>query len=87
MDVYIRPGIYFQLFHDLKNVLILINKCEIARENLTKGSQRYRKYYNRSARDKDLAVGSKVLVLLPTKNNKLLLQWRGPYEIMKKVGT
>jgi len=25
--------------------------------------------------------------LLPTKNNKLLLQWRGPYEIMKKVGT
>lgn len=61
--------------------------CEMARENLTKASQRYRKYYNRSARDKDIAVGSKVLVLLPTKNNKLLLQWRGPYEIIKKVGT
>ena len=27
-----------------------------------------------------MTVGDKVLVLLPTDNNKLLLQWRGPYK-------
>ena len=29
--------------------------------------------------------GEKVLVLLPTASNKLLMQWRGPYEIVQKV--
>ena len=30
--------------------------------------------------------GDKVLVLLPTKSNKLLMQWRGPYTIVQKIG-
>ncbi len=56
--------------------------CEIARENLGKASKRYAKYYDRKARDRKYAVGEKVLVLLPTDNNKLLLQWKGPYSIV-----
>lgn len=28
----------------------------------------------------------KVLVLLPTASNKLLIQWKGPYTIVKRVG-
>lgn len=31
--------------------------------------------------------GEKVLVLLPTAGNKLLVQWRGPYSIVQKVGS
>lgn len=31
--------------------------------------------------------GEKVLVLLPTASNKLLMQWRGPYIIVQKVGS
>ncbi len=57
--------------------------CEIARENLSKSSKRYAKYYDRKARDRKYAVGEKVLVLLPTDNNKLLLQWKGPYSIVE----
>ena len=30
-------------------------------------------------------VGSKVLVLLPTKTNKLLMSWKGPYEVVEKL--
>ena len=32
-----------------------------------------------------LEVGDEVLVLLPTKQNKLKLQWSGPYQITRKV--
>ena len=31
--------------------------------------------------------GEKVLVLLSTASNKLLMQWRGPYKRVHKVGS
>jgi len=31
-------------------------------------------------------VGDKVIVLLPTKRNKLLMQWRGPFAIIERKG-
>ncbi|XP_041379582.1 uncharacterized protein LOC121392444 [Gigantopelta aegis] len=65
-----------------------LNKtCQLAHINLRKASQRYRKYYNRRTRDRQLKVGDKALVLLPTSNNKLLMQWKGPFVITEKVGT
>ena len=30
-------------------------------------------------------MGDKVLLLLPTESNKLLLQWKGPYEVVEIV--
>jgi hypothetical protein len=33
-----------------------------------------------------MKVGERVLALVPTSNDKLLKQWRGPYEIVKKIG-
>ena len=48
-------------------------------------SKKYRKYYNRKSRRRHLKVGSKVLVLLPTKTNKLLMSWKGPYEVVEKL--
>lgn len=33
-----------------------------------------------------MAVGEKVLVLLPTDSNKLLVQWKWQYEIVEKLG-
>ncbi len=44
-------------------------------------------WYDRSARDRDLAVGSQVLVLLPTSKQKLSAQWQGPYSIIKKINS
>ena len=34
-----------------------------------------------------LEVGDEVLVLIPTKQNKLQLQWSGPYQITRRVTT
>lgn len=33
-----------------------------------------------------MKVGEKVLLLLPTKSNKLLMHWKGPYTIVENVG-
>nr|CAB3264540.1 uncharacterized protein K02A2.6-like [Phallusia mammillata] len=33
-----------------------------------------------------LDEGDQVLVLLPTDNNKLLMQWKGPFVVQKKIG-
>nr|XP_034327265.1 uncharacterized protein LOC117689714 [Crassostrea gigas]XP_034327266.1 uncharacterized protein LOC117689714 [Crassostrea gigas] len=70
---------------DLKDRLQ--STCELAKENLERSSQRYRTFYNKRARQRDMKEGEKVLVLLPTASNKLLMQWRGPYIIVKKVGS
>ena len=73
----------FQYVLDLRDRLK--SPAALARENLEKASRRRAKYFNRTARARTLKVGDKVLVLLPTDSNKLLLQWKGPFSIKKKV--
>ena len=40
----------------------------------------YKKFYNRKKK-KMFQLGDKVLVLLPTDHNKLLMQWKDPFEV------
>ena len=62
----------------------LVKSWELAQETLKGASGRYKEYYDRSARKRKLSVGDQVLILLPTEQNKLMLQWKGPYPV---VGT
>lgn len=43
-------------------------------------------YYDRKAKESKLHVGDQALVLLPTNNNKLLLQWKGPFPVVERKG-
>ena len=61
--------------------------CRNAHAQLQKSSERYAKYYNQKARHREFQVGNKVLLLLPTDRNKLLLQWKGPFEVISKVSS
>ena len=54
--------------------------CKLAHENLQKVQIKQKAYYDRRARSRKFDGGDKVLLLLPTDSNKLLLQWKGPYE-------
>ena len=54
-------------------------------DNLEKAQEKQKKCYDLNAREQSLEVGEKVLVLLPTSTNKLLAQWQGPYEVVKKI--
>ena len=55
----------------------LESTVSLAQQNLQNMSKKYKKYYNRKSRRRHLKVGSKFLVLLPTKTNKLLMSWKG----------
>ena len=64
----------------------LEDTVKLAREELKKSQVRYQRYYNRKAKSRSFKVGSKVLLLLPTDKNKLLLQWKGPFVVESVVG-
>ena len=55
--------------------------CKLAHENLRKAQGKQKAYYDRRAKSRRFNVGDKVLLLLPTDSNKLLLQWKGPFEV------
>ena len=55
--------------------------CKLAHENLRKAQGKQKAYYDRRAKSQRFNVGDKVLLLLPTNSNKLLLQWKGPFEV------
>lgn len=59
--------------------------CNIAKEELLKAKQVQKSYYDRKAKLRKLCVRGQWLVLLPTASNKLLAQWKGPYEVQEKV--
>ena len=54
---------------------------KLAQAELEKNQGRNKNLCNRKAKKRSFQVGDKVLVLLPTDQNKLLMQWKGPFEI------
>ena len=61
----------------------LEHTCELAMKNLQKVQGKQKAYYDRREKPCSLKVVDKVLLLLPTDSNKLLLQWWGPFEIVE----
>ena len=56
---------------------------KIALVELKRSQSKNKGLYDRGAKKRAFQVGNKVLILLPTDNNKLLLQWRGPFVVEK----
>ena len=63
----------------------LESTLEIAQDNLSKMSRKYKRHYDQKAGKRQLKIGDKALVLLPTDKNKLLMGWKGPYEVVEKL--
>ena len=59
--------------------------CELARANLLQAQGKQKPQYDKKEQDRMFKVGQKVLVLLPSDHNKLLLRWKGPYEAIEVV--
>ena len=58
---------------------------KLAHDELRKAQGNKHKWFNKKAKAKHLKEGDQVLLLLPTKLNKLEMQWQGPFDIIKKV--
>ena len=59
---------------------------KIAREGIEKSQKRAKHYYDKKAKSRKFKPSDKVLILLPTDHNKLLMQWKGPFEVESVVG-
>lgn len=57
-----------------------------AQENLRLAQKAQKTWYDQHARSRELTPGQKVLLLLPTSTNKLLMKWQGPYTVVRKMG-
>lgn len=58
---------------------------KLAQEELAKAKDYQRSTYDKKTSERKLIVGDKVLLLLPTISNKLLLQWNGSFTIAECV--
>jgi hypothetical protein len=58
----------------------IVSKIAMSRSQIKK------RHSNKKSRNRKLEIGDKVLLLLPTSNNKLLMQWQGPLIVRDKVG-
>lgn len=56
----------------------------LARENITEAQKYQKTWYDKKARSRSFIPGQKVLLLLPTKESKLLAKWQGPFEVLGK---
>lgn len=59
---------------------------ELAQSHMAEAQQWQKFWYDQAAWQRSFNPGQKVLVLLPSDNNKLLAKWQGPFEILKKLG-
>lgn len=59
---------------------------ELAQSHMAEAQKQQKSWYDRSARQRSFSPGQKVLVLLPSDDNKLLAKWQGPFEVQKTLG-
>jgi len=69
---------------DLRNRLE--DTCKLMQESLSESQSKAKKYFDRRAKFRKLKVSDKVLVLLPTDNHKMLMMWKGPYDVVECIG-
>ena len=50
---------------------------------MTRAQGNQKKIYDKSTRERELKVGDQVLALLPKEENKLKLEWVGPYKVLR----
>ena len=64
----------------------LEDTLKLAHTELQKAQNKGKHYYDRKTKVRKFVPGDKVLVLLSTDHNKLLMQWKGPCEVSAVVG-
>ena len=63
-----------------------LKQCsEHASEHKSTSQVEMETYHDKNSRQRSLAAGQRVLVLLPDSNNSLLCNWKGSYTVLRKV--
>ncbi|KAL8587355.1 hypothetical protein ACOMHN_045602 [Nucella lapillus] len=73
----------YQYVVDLRNRLE--ETCQFAMESLQQARVSQKRQFDKRVRRQNLKQGDKVLLLLPTDHKKILMHWKGPFNITEKV--
>jgi len=73
----------YQYVVDLRNRLQ--EKWDMAHDELRRNQSLQKRHFDFRARERTFKRGDQVLILLPTSDNKLLMQWRGPFEVIERI--
>jgi len=57
----------------------------MAHEELRKHQVIQKRQFDYRAKDRTFKHGDLVLILLPTSDNKMLMQWRGPFQVLERA--
>jgi len=74
----------YQYVVDLRNRFE--ETCQLVKDCLEKASSKAKKHFDKKTRMREMQSGDKTLILLPTAESKLLMQWKGPYQVVDRVG-
>ena len=73
----------------VSHVLMMRERLEtmagVVQQNMKEAQTRQKRWYDRTARERALQEGERLLVLLPTSTSKLLAQWHGSYDVLKRM--
>ncbi|XP_063595779.1 uncharacterized protein LOC134772669 [Penaeus indicus] len=87
-DLWTRDDLNDKIKSTYQYVLDLRSRLEesaqLASSHADVSGKMYKAYFDRSAKVCKLNEGDEVLVLLPTSHNKLTMQWKGPYSVVRK---
>ena len=74
----------------VEHVLLMREKLsqmtELVKQNLLEAQRKQKTWYDSHVRSREFRDGDLVLVLLPSSSNKLLAQWQGPYQVVRRCG-
>jgi len=73
----------YQYVVDLRNKLQ--DTWDLAHDELRRSQVRQKKYFDVRTKNRTFKKGDPVLILLPTSENKLLMHWKGPFEVLERV--
>lgn len=80
------PKMQSILSHILKMRDKMEEMTELVQANMEHAQSNQKAWYDKAARQRNLQPGQKVLLLLPTSENKLLARWQGPFKVVRKMG-
>ena len=73
----------YQYVVDLRNRLQ--ETWDMAHDELRRSQIRQKRHFDFRAKERTFKHGDQVLILLPTSDNKLLMQWKGPFEVLERI--
>src|SRR6218665_3813393 len=61
------------------------NLCRMEREEIAKNRKKNDQDFDRKASLRKIDIGNRVKVLMPLKQNKMMLKWTGSFEVIDKI--